>query len=299
MALPSKYHMKCFIVAPVLLIVLFLSGCWKREQEGEIVARVGNSQLSREALTRGMIREGLGVERESEFVERWVDGELLAQEARRLGLDKSEEVLIELENIEKEYLINKLIERTFGMEISITDEEVTTYYEQNKDQFLVHDDEVRILHIITNNKADADLALQEIQAGKSFEDVAEERSVGIFRDRGGDMGYITSEDVIPEIARRIFRYSAGYVSPVFRTPFGYHIIKIVDQRRKGDYKGIEDVHEEILQRIRIDKERTIYYDLLFKLRNKTEIYVSGPQEKIVKDTTQNKSNESGEEFSIK
>ena len=281
-----KSHEKSlFLKGFVVFLTLFLVWeCRRKEQDSEVVARVGNNQLTQESLQQGMIREGLSTERENEFVERWVDRELLYQEANGLELDKSEEVQSDLEMIKKEYLINKLIERTFGVEISITDEEVTAYYEQNKDLFLINEDEVRILHFITNDKSDADLALQEIQAGKFFEEVAESRSNGLFRDRGGDMGYIHHDDVIPEIARRAFRYQIGYVSPVFRSPYGYHIIKIVDKQKKGEYRGIEEVREEILQRIRIEKERTTYYDLLFRLRNKTEVYVSGPKENTNSDT---------------
>lgn len=281
------------------LIPLLVLDCRKKEEESIVVARVGNNQLTRETVQHGMIREGLDTERENEFVERWVDRELLYQEAKRLGLDKSEEVRSDLEMIEKEYLINKLIERTFGVEISITDEEVTAYYEQNKDLFLINQDEVRILHLITENKSDADLALKEIQAGKSFEEVAESRSNGLFSDRGGDMGYIHRDDVIPEIARRAFRYQIGYISPVFRSPYGYHIIKIMDKQKKGEYRGIEEVREEILQRVRIEKERTTYYDLLFRLRNKTEVYVSGPKEKTISDTMNVESPESVKELSSK
>ena len=260
------------------MLVCMISGCGPGDSDDEVVARVGDAVLTREELDRNIVWEGMGKDQESEYVDRWINRELLYQEAKRLGLDESEELRWELELVEKEFLIQKLLERTFAQKVQITEEEIASNYENNKDSFIVDEEEVRAFHILTKSKETADLALREIQAGRSFDEVVRERSVGIFRERGGDMGYIRRGDVIPEVARYAFRLQEGQVSPVFQSNYGYHILKIVKKRLRGSYKDIVDVRDDILKRLRVRKEQSIYYDLLFQLQNKTNVTVTVPND---------------------
>lgn len=257
-------------------VVFILLGCQGRVPEEEIVARVGNAVLSREEMNEGMVWRGMRPEEESEFVERWIDRELLYQEAKRLGLDKTKELEWQLELVKREYLINKLLERTFAKEIQITEEEITVYYEKNKEQFRVDEDEVHALHILVNRQSEARAALQEIRAGRPFKEVAMDRSVGMFQENGGDMGFFKREDVIPEVSRVAFHLAEGRVSSSFRSSHGYHILKVLKRRSKGDVKDLSEVRDEILQRLRVGKERSVYHDLLIRLQNQTKVYVPVP-----------------------
>ena len=263
--------------APLFLIMVFIIlGCQGRSPDDEIVARVGDTALRRTEMKQKMSWGGMGADRESDFIDRWVNRELLYQEAKRMDLDESVELRWELEQVEKEFLVQKLLERTFAQEVQITEEEIESYYEENKEDFLVAEDEVSALHILTKTQAEADIARQEIIAGKPFEDVARENSIGIFKDRGGHMGFMRKDEVIPEIERNAFRYAEGRVSRVFSSNYGFHILKVMKKRVKGDFKDLSDVHDEIFQLLRINKERSVYSDLLFQLQNKTKVYVPVP-----------------------
>ena len=245
--------------------------------DDEIVARVGNAVLTREDMKQRMAWEGVSPDQESDFVDRWVDRELLYQEAKRLGLDRTVELQWEIELVEKEFVIQKLLERTFIQEVEITEEEIADYYERNRDEFQTDEEEVRALHILKESKAEADVARQEIVAGKAFETVAQESSVGIFRERGGDMGFFRRGDVIPEIERYAFRLPEGRVSRVFQSNYGFHIIKVIKKRAGGDYRDLSEVRDDIFHQLRVNKERSAYYDLLFQLQNRTKVSVTIPR----------------------
>ena len=260
----------------LLMVIFVILGCRGRVADDEIVARVGDTALSRTEMKQKMAWGGMSADRESDFIDRWVNRELLYQEAKRMDLDESVELRWELEQVEKEFLVQKLLERTFAQEVQITEEEIESYYEENKEDFLVAEDEVSALHILTKTQAEANIARQEIIAGKTFEDVAREYSIGIFKDRGGNMGFIRKEDVIPEIERNAFRLAEGRVSRVFSSSYGFHILKVIKKRMRGDFKDLSDVHDEIFQHLRINKERSVYSDLLFQLQNKTKVYVPVP-----------------------
>ena len=259
------------------MMVLVLAGCRGRLAENEVVAKVENAVLSREEMKQKMAWEGLKPFQESDFIKRWVDQELLYQEAKRLGLDNSVKLRWELEQVEKEYLIQELLEGTFADRVHVTEEEIASYYEENKEAFLVEEDEVRAQHILTRTKAEADIARQEIIAGKPFDEVAKEHSIGIFRDKGGNMGFIKKQDVIREIERYAFRLPEGGISVVFRSNHGYHIVKVLKKRTTGDLKDLADVRDDIFQQLCVNRERSVYYELLSQLQKKTEVYVAVPK----------------------
>lgn len=271
-------HRSKIVFTVVLIALIVVMGC-SGGRDDDVIARVGNKVLAKSEMKKRMEWEGFRPDQDSDFVERWVNRELLYQEAKRLGLDRdSEELKWELELVEKEYLIQKLLERTFAEKIEISEDEIVNHYEQNKNQFTVEEDEIRALHILTDKREDAVLALQEIHAGKSFQDVARERSQGIFRENGGDIGFFQERDVNREIWRRAKSLNEGQISPIFKSEHGYHILKVIKKRKKGNIKELEEVRPQIIQRIRITRESAVYYDLVYDLQNKVKVYVSVPPE---------------------
>jgi parvulin-like peptidyl-prolyl isomerase len=204
---------------------------------------------------------------------------LLYQEAKRLGLNDAVDLQWELELAEKEYLINKLLERVYSERIQISDQEIESYYTKNRELFEVKEDEARVLHISTKTKAEADFALQEIKAGKAFDKVAKERSIDVFRENGGDMGFIRRSDVIPEVARVCFNLPENGESPVFQSSYGYHIVRVLKKYRASEIKRLEDVKSDIVRRLRIEKERNAYYDYLVQIQNKSKVFIEFPKDR--------------------
>jgi len=269
-------HLNNILLSSIFIIAIaFFASCSKTDGK-DVVARVDGAVLTRSQIEQQMKKMKMRPDQEHEFVERWVNNQLLYGEAKRQGFDKTKDLAEELERVKREFMIQKLLEKTFSEKIKVSEEEISSYYENNIDLFKVAEDEVRALHILTKTKAEADIALQEIRAGKPFKDVAKERSTGYFRSRGGDMGFFTRKDVIPEVARYAFRLQPETVSPVFKSPHGYHIIKVIKKRTKGSIKELDDVRDEIAQRLRVTKERSVYYDLLFELQHSEKVYIIAP-----------------------
>lgn len=268
------------------LFCIVILQCQSKIDESQIIAKVGDAVLTQDMIENQMSLEGVQPDQQSEFVERWIDRELLYLHAKSLGLHRSETLQWELERIEKEFLIQKLLDRTYADEIQISEDEIQAYYDANPELFQVSEDEVRVLHVVTESRDEANLALREIRAGKDFHEVAKERSKGMFASNGGDMGFINSNDVIREISRVIFRLRVNEVSnSIISSKFGFHIVKVIDKRSKGDVKSLPQVRTEIMQRIRVQKERSAYYDLLYRLRDKTKIFFNIPYSETTKTDT--------------
>ena len=262
-------------------IIICLAGlvvihCGTKIEQSDIIAKVGNAVLTRQDLQSLMISQGYTSDEERIVVDRWIHRELLYQEALRQHIQQSDDLQKELARIEKELLVNKLLERTYKEKIRLTEEEIRSYYDQNVSEFRISKDERRLQHILLKTRSDANLALQEITAGNSFESVAKARSTDEFADQGGEMGYISREDIIPEIQRQVFRLSDNQVSPIIHTEFGYHIVKVLDHRTAGELRPLAEVRSEIMQRLRVIKEGQVYYDLLYQLQNQNKYYVIQP-----------------------
>jgi len=265
-----------YVPALFLLFLLAFSSCRQKPDKADIVAQVGSRYLTRQALEARLQRDGLEVQLGSQFVERWVNREVLFQEAQRLGLDNTDELALELETVEKEFLINKLLERTFQEKIIIEEPIMRSYYEKHEALFKMHESQVHMFHILTETREVANTARQALLAGQAFDEVAQTYSTGIFKSSNGDMGFVKENDIIPELRRSAFRIALNQISPVIRSDHGYHLLKVTGKLKKDDIRPFEDVKSEVYARLRASKERQIYYDLVYHLQNQTHVYVAIP-----------------------
>lgn len=76
-----------------------------------------------------------------------------------------------------------------------------------------------------------------VRGDESFEELAKIHSDDLSSARGGDLGWIYPGDTVPEFERAMDRLQPGDVSQPVRSPFGWHLIQVVERR-------IQDVSEE-------------------------------------------------------
>ena len=97
-------HRSKIVFTVVLIALIVVMGC-SGGRDDDVIARVGNKVLAKSEMKKRMEWEGFRPDQDSDFVERWVNRELLYQEAKRLGLDRdSEELKWELELVEKDII---------------------------------------------------------------------------------------------------------------------------------------------------------------------------------------------------
>jgi parvulin-like peptidyl-prolyl isomerase len=85
--------------------------------------------------------------------------------------------------------------------------------------------------LISRNKAEA--ALLELNDGKDFAEVASKYSEGESAKNGGDLGWLSADQMIPEIALTSALLKTGAISNVLKTPLGFHIIKMEDKKTEN------------------------------------------------------------------
>lgn len=183
------------------------------------------------------------------------------------------------EDTRKNMLIMKYIDEValLGVNVSVTDEEVANYYNENKEQYSQETATVRHILFLTQGKAAeevdsiktlaADIA-KRAQAGEDFvslvlaysEDPGSNTSGGLYADFPRGRMVQSFEDAS-------FTLPVGTITDLVETPYGYHIIKIED-RKAG--KTLEDVRDEVITALREQKKEAAFPPVLDSLVAKYE-----------------------------
>ena len=90
--------------------------------------------------------------------------------------------------------------------------------------------EWRASHILVKDRSFADDLLKRIKQGAQFESLAKEFSTCPSKSSGGDLGWFGAGKMVPAFESAVKGLSAGSVSDIVQTQFGYHIIKCTGRR---------------------------------------------------------------------
>lgn len=181
-------------------------------------------QLPQEQANQFMSKEG-----RRQLLEELIAQELFYLEAKDAKVDESEEFKKMLIDAEEKLLKTHMIAQ-FMMNITVPDEEVQAFYDENPGQFIAPDS-IRASHILLPTEQQAIDIIAEIKNGKSFEAAAREFSVCPSNDKGGDLSYFSKGQMVPEFETAAFALEVDEMTELpVQTQFGYHIIKLTDRK---------------------------------------------------------------------
>jgi peptidyl-prolyl cis-trans isomerase SurA len=111
---------------------------------------------------------------------------------------------------------------------------------------------------------------QRVQGGSgSFEDLARQYSVDGSAGRGGDLGWVYPGDTVPEFERAMNALAPGQISDPVRTPFGVHLIQVLE--RRTDEASPDRLRQMARQALRERRIEENYQDWLRQLRDRTYV----------------------------
>jgi len=137
----------------------------------------------------------------------------------------------------------------------VSDADLKAQYQQNIQQYEVPN-RVHAEHILlmTVGKTDAEIeeihqkaedVLKQAKKGTNFEDLAKKYSEDPgSKDKGGDLGWITQGQTVPEFEKTAFGLDKGKISDLVKTQYGFHIIKVLD-KETAHTKPFEEVKDSI------------------------------------------------------
>ena len=148
----------------------------------------------------------------------------------------------------------------------LSDDELKAQYQQNIQQYQVPN-RVHVEHILlmTVGKTEAEVEeirqkaediLKQAKKGAKFEDLAKKYSEDPgTKDKGGDLGWLTQGQTVPEFEKTAFGLEKGKMSDLVKTQYGFHIIKVLD-KETAHTKPFDEVKDSIktpLQLAKADK----------------------------------------------
>jgi len=199
------------------------------------------------------------------LVERLIDLNLLVNEGRRLSLHDDGAVKARVARCEELAIREALLEGYLAERA--TGEAVEARYER----FLEETPpqlEVRARHILTETEAAAKKVIAELAGGADFAELAAKQTIDTAAAaNGGDLGYFTAEQMVPEFSEAAFMLAEGeYTKEPVKTRFGWHVVKVEDRREKAP-PGFAEARERVTQQL----TQEIVGQLLALLRGQAKI----------------------------
>lgn len=164
------------------------------------------------------------------LIEYLVERHLLAQAAVKQGIADTEEYKQRLAFYQAKALRDAYFNST--IKPSVTDEEVKAAYDKEASKVKVSE-RVRARHILVQTEKEAKDVLARLNKGEKFEDIAKQVSLDGSKDYGGDLGYFSAEEMVPEFSKAAFLLKIGETSAPVKTDYGWHVIKVEDRKQGG------------------------------------------------------------------
>jgi len=268
--------MKGLLAIPPLLLSLSLTGCVDGdggksvESVRDPIVRVGDAYLTEEAIESLLPSEEmvpLAIEDKRRFVERWVETEILYQEALRRGVGDDPRVRTRIRTLEQEFLADHLTFLELRDRTVVTEEEIEAYFETHEQEYRY---EYRVSHILVSTFEEAQ-NVQKLLEKNSFAWVANSHSIDPVARRGGDLGYLSKGNMIPEFENAVFDMEPGEVSDIVKSVFGYHIIKLAGMRESLVTVDPADVRAQIVNMLIMEKREKAFEAFLVSLRSGADI----------------------------
>ena len=114
---------------------------------------------------------------------------------------------------------------------ALSDEAERKVYDEAVKQ-VKNEEEVHARHILVPTEDEAKAILAQLKGGADFAALAKEKSKDPGAAEGGDLGYFTKEQMVPEFSEVAFKLGKGQLSDPVKTQFGWHIIKVEDKRTR-------------------------------------------------------------------
>jgi len=268
-------------LARIFVLAFVLAGCGPESSEVDYVARLGDRYLTREDLDSAL--ESLTVLQDSaeaaeQIMEQWITDELLFREAVRRGLRNQAGVQSLLLENERSVLVSALLTELYKEEDSTPDDQdLLTYYEQNKDQLKLTEPFVKIRYLVTES---ADSAMSAVELMEGIEsspnpDSAWKAVANRFTEDPDGTTTLSASfypetrllSSIPGLNTAVQRLAPGQILSPFELDSRYHIVQLVERIPVGTTPEVALLEDQLRARIAIENRKQLYARQVQRLRN--------------------------------
>lgn len=231
------------------------------------------------------------------YLSNYIERRLLVQEAIKHDLDKRADVKDAIQDARDNVLFDRYVRDVIAPSV-VTEGDLRAWYESHKQDYL-KPEQTRARHIFVSpargqvanttgsdaDREDAALAkITRIQAqlksgDLSFADAARGYSEDPSAVDGGDLGWFSKGQMVPEFQAAVDKLKKGETSDIVRTQYGYHIIEVLD-RQAGGIATFDEVKRDIQEQLFAERAADIMAEVAKvtrELRQQSNVSVSLPQ----------------------
>lgn len=174
--------------------------------------------------------------KEKNILNKLIENKLIENEAKKRGLainpeDISQEVSRKMQEYGNEEYLKDNLAKLYGWNLSDFEENIVKpdMYKEKLFANLLETDKKS-----AEAKNKISMALNELKNGNSFEEISNKYSDGESARNGGELGWFSADEMLPEIVAPVFALKKGERSEIIESSLGYHIIEIEDKKTEDD-----------------------------------------------------------------
>jgi peptidyl-prolyl cis-trans isomerase C len=258
------------LVRLAALAVLLAAATPVHAQNDPVVAKVNGKEVRQSDLNAAEDELGAGAAqlpadaRRDYLISYLVDTILITKAAEDNKTADTEEFKKKLAAARNKVLMEVFL--TQEAKKAATDAELHKVYDEAIKQ-TSSEEEVSARHILVETEDEAKQVLADLKKGGDFAKIAKERSKDPgSKDNGGDLGFFTKDQMVPEFAEAAYKLDKGQLSEPVKSQFGWHIIRL-DDRRKKPAPTFEQVKDQV-ETFVVRKAQT---EMIQKLRAEAKI----------------------------
>lgn len=196
-----------------------------------------------------------------------VDTLLVSQAGRKSKVQDDPGVKKRLALLQDQVIAEAYVQRILAK--SVTEDKLHARYDKYVKE-TPEREEVKARHILLPTEEDAKAVIAELKKGTDFAKLASEKTTDpAGKASGGDLGYFTKDEMVPEFADAAFKLKPGeFTETPVKSQFGWHVIKVEDRRMAKP-----PTFEQMKQRLASDVSREIVTEKIKELRTAAKIDV--------------------------
>jgi peptidyl-prolyl cis-trans isomerase C len=273
-SLPATKHSLCVRLAAsalggCLAVTLLIGTPVRADDLNPVLAKVNGSEIRQSDVN--VAEEELGpslaqmdpAAKQDNVLSFLIDMKIIAKAAEDKKIENSEDFKKRLAFTRDRLLMDKLL-ATEG-KAAITADAMKTVYEDASKQ-ITSEQEVHARHILVPTEEEAKKIEDQLKKGADFAELAKKESKDPGASDGGDLGFFTKEQMVPEFSKVAFALEPGKISDPVKTQFGWHIIK-VEEKRARKAPAFDQVKPQIEQFV----TRKAQADYVAKLRETAKV----------------------------
>jgi peptidyl-prolyl cis-trans isomerase C len=218
------------------LAMVLLAGLPVRAQEANpVLAKVNGSEIRQSDVA--LAEEELGpslaqmdpATKKDNVLSFLIDMKIVAKAAEDKKVENNEDFKRRLAFTRSRLLMDNLL-ATEG-KAATTDDAMKKVYEEASKQ-ITGEQEVHARHILVETEDEAKAVAEELKKGADFAELAKKKSKDPGASDGGDLGFFTKDQMVPEFSTVAFALEPGKISDPVKSQFGWHIIKVEEKRNR-------------------------------------------------------------------